>query len=78
MTTPDPRLSDRRSRDPKISSPSPKKYRKKGSLDPFAARTTCSEEMLATPFTALAAMRVKSGAPTPGGPDAGDGRAGGD
>jgi hypothetical protein len=62
MMTPDPRLSDRRSRDPNASS-SPKKYRKNGSLTngEFGRRTTCSDEMLATPLTVWAATRVKSG-----------------
>src|SRR5437868_15342190 len=64
MITPEPRLSDRRSRDPNISS-SPKKYRKNGSLlkGELRVRTTCSEEMFATPFTAWLATRVKSGPP---------------
>src|SRR5438105_878383 len=64
MITPEPRLSDRRSRDPNISS-SPKKYRKNGSLlkGELRERTTCSEEMFATPFTAWLATRVKSGPP---------------
>src|SRR5437588_4453581 len=62
MITPEPRLSDRRSRGPKRSW-SPKKYRKNGSFEngEAGARTTCREEILATPFTAWVAMRVKSG-----------------
>src|SRR5262245_49225011 len=63
MTTPDPRLSDRRSRVPKTSSRSPKKYRKNGSAakGEFDWRVTCNDEMLATPLTACPATRVKSG-----------------
>src|SRR5689334_6755586 len=63
MITPDPRLSDRRSRDPKTSSPSPKKYLKNGSAanGEFGVRTTCTDEMFATPLTACPATRVKSG-----------------
>ena len=43
----------------------PKKYRKKGSSvkGELGVRTTCSEEILATPFTACPAMPVKSGPP---------------
>src|SRR3954449_7512633 len=61
MTTPDPRLSDRR--EPKVSSLSPKKYRKNGSAanGEFGVRTTWSDEMFATPLTACPATRVKSG-----------------
>src|SRR5690349_21339044 len=64
MTTPEPRLSDRRSREPKPWS-SPKKYRKNGSLPngEFVVRTTCSDEILATPRTACAATFEKSGKP---------------
>src|SRR3954467_424429 len=64
MTTPEPRLSDRRSRDPNPCS-SPKKYRKNGSLPngELVVRTTCSEEMFATPLTATAATFEKSGNP---------------
>lgn len=60
--TPEPRLSERRSLEPKKSSSPPKKYRKKGSLSSGVARvrTTCSDEMLATPLTACPATRVKS------------------
>src|SRR3954453_20300483 len=61
MTTPDPRLSDRR--EPKVSSLSPKKYRKNGSAanGEFGVRTTWSDEILATTLTARPATRVKSG-----------------
>src|SRR5713101_854055 len=64
MMTPDPRLSERRSREPNCSS-SPKKYRKKGSLGngELRVRTTCRDEMFATPLTACPAIRVKSGPP---------------
>src|SRR6266850_2705086 len=64
MITPEPRLSDRRSRDPNRSS-SPKKYRKNGSSanGELPRRTTWSDEMFATPFTAWPATRVKSGPP---------------
>src|SRR4051812_33321993 len=63
MTTPEPRLSDRRSRGPDRSSLSPKKYRKNGSAanGEFGVRTTWSDEMFATPLTACPATRVKSG-----------------
>ena len=65
MMTPEPRLSERRSREPKESS-SPKKYRKNGSFENGAlrVRTTCSDEMLATPLIVCAATLVKSGPPT--------------
>ena len=59
--TPEPRLFDARSRGPKNSS-SPKKYRKNGSTFCGLREVICSEEMLATPFTAAPATRVKSGA----------------
>src|SRR5262245_11249663 len=80
MTTPDPRLSERRSRVPKTSSWSPKKYRKNGSEanGEFDWREICSDEMLATPLTACPATRVKSGpaeASTGAGEAAGTGRA---
>src|SRR3954466_8386270 len=61
MMTPEPRLIERRSRT--IESSSPKKYRKNGSLGngELRWRTTCSDEMFATPLTAWPATRVKSG-----------------
>src|SRR5215472_6040879 len=65
MMTPDPRLSDLRSRGANTSL-SPKKYRKNsssGNGDVWRDRTTVTEEMLATPLTAWAATRVKSGPP---------------
>src|SRR5215831_9066892 len=80
MMTPEPRLSERRSRVPKTSSWSPKKYRKKGSAEKgeFDVFVTCNDEIFATPLTACPATRVKSG-PTATiageGPAVGTGRA---
>ena len=60
--TPEPRLSDRRSREPNMSC-SPKKYRKNGSFSngEFWRRTTCSDEMFATPLTAWPAIAREVG-----------------
>ena len=77
--TPEPRLSDRWSCDPNMSSLSPKKYRKNGSLanGEFDVRVTCSDEMFATPLTAWPAMPVKSGPPIAGVGAGADAAAGG-
>src|SRR5689334_15611588 len=64
MMTPDPRLSDRRSRGANMSL-SPKKYRNRSSSRKglLRVRTTVIDEMFTTPLTACAATRVKSGPP---------------